>query len=107
LANLQGQMAAAKLGLMQSLPGLYNTPISQQIGAAGNQANALLGGAQLGTGQQATKPMGPMIGNTAGGILSGAGQAISMQGQDPFIRALQEAQQRGMGITISGQPRYT
>lgn len=78
LANIQGQQAQAKLGLMQSLPQLFNQPIATQIGGAGQQANTLLNSAKFNAGSQASQPIAPMIGNQIGSILQGAGQAMNM-----------------------------
>jgi len=100
LANLQGQMAQAKLGLMQSLPGLYNTPVQTQIGAAGQQANALLNSAGMERGQTQSQPAGGQIMNTIGAGLQGLGQSMGQQQKD------QAAQQNfEKMISMSGAPR--
>lgn len=100
LANLQGQMAQAKLGLMQSLPGLYNTPVQTQIGAAGQQSNALLNSANMEKGQTQSQPMGGQVMNTIGAGLQGLGQSMGQQQKD------QQAQQNfDKMISMSGAPR--
>jgi hypothetical protein len=82
-AQLQGQQANSLLGLMQTMPGLYNTPIQQQIGAAGQQGNQLLSGANMGIGQQNTGNLPQQIGAQVGGALQGAGQAL---GQNQLLQ---------------------
>lgn len=80
LADLQGQMAQAKLGLMQSLPGLYNQPINQQMGAAANQVqgyNNLM--RSYPSGQTQSQPMAPQIGGMIGSGLQGLGQGMQQQ----------------------------
>jgi hypothetical protein len=100
LADLQGQMAAAKLGLMQSLPGLYNTPIQSQIGAAGQASGNLLQSANLGRGQTVSQPLGPQIGQAIGAGLQGIGQSMQQaqqqQSMDQLLRQMQS------GISLSG-----
>ena len=105
LSNIQGQMAAAKLGLMQSLPGLYNTPIGQQQNALNASAMGLQNTATANTQQQASQPLGSQIGAAIGSGLQGLGQSIQ-QSQNPnsFETALRNLQNSGMGITISGTP---
>lgn len=97
LANLQGQMAQSKLGLMQSLPGMYQPAINSQIGAAGQQGQGLLNSARMGTGQTASQPIAPMIGQAIGAGMQGAGQAMQ-QGQQQ--QSMQDLINR---ITLSGQ----
>src|SRR6185436_4370519 len=79
LANLQGQEAQAKLGLMQSLPQSFNQPIATQVGAAGQQGAGLLNAARLGTGSETSGGTNfAMLGNQIGSVLQGAGQAMNM-----------------------------
>lgn len=82
LADLQGQMAQAKLGLMQSLPGLYNQPIATQ----GNFANQQVAGYNnlfrgYPTGTQTSQPLAPQIGQAVGQGLTGMGTALGQQQQ--------------------------
>lgn len=101
LSNLQGQMASAKLGLMHSLPQLFNQPAQTQGSFAQNYLQAAQGAPMQ---QQAQQPMAPQIANSVGQILSGASQgynAAAQQGQqqntlDSLLKALQG------GITMSG-----
>ena len=94
LADLQGQMAQAKLGLMQSLPGLYQSPIQQQIGAAQGQAGGFtnLGNAYPTQQQQ---NIAPQIGQQVGAGLQGLGQSMQqnqqMQQQQQFQNSLLQA----------------
>jgi hypothetical protein len=114
LADLQGQMAAAKLGLMQSLPNLYNSPIQTQVGAAGQASGNLLQAANLGRGQTVSQPLGPQIGNAIGGMLGGIGQSMQMaqqqQALDERLRQMQsgaslndDLARINKGISLSGQ----
>lgn len=110
LADLQGQMAQAKLGLMQSLPGLYNQPIQTQTAAAGQQAqgyNNLM--RSYPTGQTQSAPMGPQIGQAIGQGLTGLGAGMAQQSQQQsLMNALMGAQQRG-GMSYDPQnmfPQY-
>lgn len=108
LSNLQGQMASAKLGLMQSLPGIYNTPIANQTNAAQGLSASLLNGAQFGQGLNQTQntqagSLAPQIGQMIGVGLQGVGQAVTQQQrdqqqQDNFNRMMS-------GINMSGAPR--
>lgn len=97
LADLQGQMAQAKLGLMQSLPGLYNTPTAIQGGFAGQQAqgyNNLM--RSYPTGTQTSQPLGPQIGQAIGQGLTGIGSALGQQNQQQnFYNALMKMSQGG------------
>jgi len=96
LANLQGQMAQAKLGMMQSLPGLYNQPIATQ----GNFAQNYLQSAQDPRMMQQTsqQPMGQQIGQGVGGLISGGaqgynaavGQNQQQQTLDSLLKSLQQ-----------------
>ena len=74
LADLQGQMAGSKLGLLQSLPGLYNQPIANQGNALTNQAtgwqNLLNSYAPYRT-TETSKPLGSTIGTGIGDIFAG------------------------------------
>lgn len=100
LANIQGQMAAAKLGLMQSLPGMFQNPINSQIGAQQGAATNLMNTARTGMGQTTTTPIAGQIGNAIGSGLQGLGQSFGPQ--DTFQQALQQLQKSGMGISLSG-----
>jgi len=95
LADLQGQMAQAKLGLMQSLPGLYNQPIQTQGNFATQQVagyNNLMRGYP--TGQTQSQPLGPQIGQAIGQGLTGIGSAMGQQSQQQqLLQALQRMQQ--------------
>ena len=95
LAALQGQMAQAKLGLMQSLPALYNQPIATQGNFASQQAqgyNNLMRSYPVGT--QQSQPLGPQIGQALGQGLMGLGTAMNQsQQQQSLIDALRRAQQ--------------
>jgi hypothetical protein len=82
LSDLQGQIAASKLNLMQSLPALYNQPINNQ----GTFAQNYLGAAQRAPiNQQQTQPIGAQIGqgigNVIGGVAQGYGQYANQQQQ--------------------------
>lgn len=104
LANLQGQMAAAKLGLMQSLPQMYNQPIASQMNAAQNQSQSLLKGADLGIGQQVQGAQ-PGWGQVIGSVMQGVGGAMEQQSQQKQFQDMLQRMQGG--ITLSGQqPRY-
>lgn len=72
LANLQGQIAAAKIAQMNALPGLFQQPINSQILAAGNQGDTMLRGAGLQVGSQQSQPFGAQLGQSAAGVLGGA-----------------------------------
>ena len=78
LSNLQGQMAQAKLGLMQSLPQTFQNPINSQLNALGGASQGLQQTAMLNSGQQSQQPIAPMIGNQIGSMMQGAGQAMNM-----------------------------
>lgn len=79
LSNLQGQMAQAKLGLMQSLPQTFQAPINSQLGALGTNSQSLTNTAMMNSGSQQQQTNAPMIGNQIGSILQGAGQAMNMR----------------------------
>jgi len=96
-AQLQGQQANSLLGLLQSLPGLYNAPIGNQIGAAQGQSNNLLGAAQMQTGQQQTQPIASQIGQGVGGALQGASQSIGQGQQQQFQNQLMSRMMQGQG----------
>lgn len=107
LADLQGQMAQAKLGLMQSLPQQYNQPIATQAASAGNQAQ---GYGNLfrsyPTGQTQSVPLGPQIGQAIGQGLTGLGTGMAQQQQqNSLMNALMGAQQRG-GLSYDPQNMY-
>lgn len=72
LADLQGQIAAAKIAQMNALPGLFQQPINTQAMAAGQQSNALLGAAGQQIGQTNSVPMGAQVGQGLAGVLGGA-----------------------------------
>lgn len=96
LADLQGQMAQAKLGLLQSLPGLYNTPIANQSNAASNQAsgyNNLM--RSYPTGQTQSQPLGSAVGTALGAGLQGLGQSIGQQQQQASLDQLFRSMQGG------------
>jgi hypothetical protein len=107
LANLQGQMASAKLGLMHSLPQLFNQPAATQGGFAQNYLQAAQGAPMQ---QQVTQPMAPQIAQGVGGLISGAAQgynAAAQQGQqqdtlNSLIQALQGNQVGGLSYTRQG-----
>lgn len=102
-AQLQGQQANTLLGLMQSFPQLFNQPVSNQISAAQGQGNQLLGGANLGIGQQASAPLGPTIGAGVGNALTGMSQAIGQANQQQSLNQLLQNQIQGQGgISLSG-----
>jgi hypothetical protein len=95
LADLQGQIAQAKLAMMMGLPGLYSQPINQQLGAAqgfasgqGNLFN------MYPTGSQTKAPLGPQIGTAIGqgmiGLGSAFGQQQQQQQQNQFQNAMME-----------------
>ena len=101
LSNLQGQMAQSKLGMMQSLPALYNQPIATQ----GNFAQNYLQSAQNPTTMQQTsqQPMAPQIGQAVGGLISGGaqgynaavGQNQQQQTLDSLLKSLQQKNATG------------
>jgi hypothetical protein len=98
LADLQGQMAQAKLGMMQSLPGLFQAPIQQQMGAAQGQAGGFTSlGGQYPYQQQAN--IAPMLGQQVGAGLQGLGQSIGQNQQQAqqqqFQNSLLQALQQG------------
>ncbi len=72
LANLQGQIAAAKIAQMNALPGLFQQPINTQAMAGGQWANSMLDAAQRQIGRQQSIPMGAQIGQDLSGLLGGA-----------------------------------
>lgn len=87
LANLQGQMAGSKLGLMQSLPALYNQPIqaqgqamNAQIAGQGNLMDNYRPFAQ----SYSQMPLGQIFGQGIGNIFAGAnaGANAYKQGND-------------------------
>ena len=104
LADLQGQMAQAKLGLMQSLPQLYNQPIQTQGNFAGQQAqgfNNLF--RSFPVGQQQSQPMGPQIGQAIGSGLQGLGTGMDQQQQQlNFQNWLMTQQQKSQPQPLSG-----
>ncbi len=93
---LQGQQAQSLLGLMTSLPGIYQAPIQQQMQAAQGQAGGFtnLGGAYQ---PQQQSQIAPQIGQQIGAGLQGAGQGIAQGQQQQFQNSLlqQLIQQRG------------
>ena len=101
LSNLQGQMAQSKLGLMQSLPALYNQPIATQGGFAQNYMNAAQNPATM--QQTTTNPMAPQIGQAVGGLISGGaqgynaavGQNQQQQTLDSLLKSLQQKNTTG------------
>ena len=102
LSNLQGQMAQSKLGMMQSLPALYNQPIATQGNFAQNYMNAAQNPATM--QQTTTNPMAPQIGQAVGGLISGGaqgynaavGQNQQQQTLDSLLKSLQTNQTGGM-----------
>lgn len=110
LADLQGQMAQAKLGLMQSLPQLYNQPIATQGAMAGNQAagyNNLF--RSYPTGQTQSAPMGPQIGQAIGQGLTGLGAGMAQQNQQQSLMNALMANQQRSGMSYDPQnmfPQY-
>lgn len=74
LANLQGQIAAAKIAQMNALPGLFQQPINTQAMAGGQWANSMLDAAQRQIGRQQSVPTGTLVGQGLSGML-GAGSA--------------------------------
>jgi hypothetical protein len=105
LSNLQGQMASAKLGLMHSLPQLFNQPAATQGGFAQNYMQAAQDPRLM--QQQTQQPMAPQIAQGVGGLISGASQgynAAAQQGQqqntlNSLLKALQGNQVGGMSYT--------
>ncbi len=80
LAQLQGQMAGSVLDQMTKLPGLYNQPINNQIGAAQNQAagyNTAFGNYPY--GQTNSQPIGASVGQGLANVASGAAQGYAGQ----------------------------
>jgi hypothetical protein len=80
LADLQGQIAQAKINMMLGLPALFQNPINSQIGAAqgfANSQNNLFNAYP--TGQQVSAPLGPQIGQSIGQGLIGVGSAFGQQ----------------------------
>ena len=107
LADLQGQIAQAKLAMMMGLPGLFNTPINQQFQGAMGQANLFSG---MPYGQQRQQSIGPIIGQGIGNALQGVGQAMGQGDQqaaqlDFQNRFLQALQQRPMGGQVPQGPQ--
>ena len=108
-AGRQGQMAQSKLGMMQSLPALYNQPIATQ----GNFAQNYLQSAQNPATMQQTsqQPMAPQIGQAVGGLISGGaqgynaavGQNQQQQTLDSILKSLQTNQTGGMSQVKLGQ----
>jgi hypothetical protein len=105
LARAQGQMAGDIMGLMTSLPGIYNQPIATAAGAAANQSGNLLRAAGLGTGQTTSVPLGQVVGQGLGSVLSGAAQGY---GQSQAQQATQKSYEdllrtlRGTNSSLSG-----
>jgi hypothetical protein len=97
-------MASAKLGLMHSLPGLFNQPAATQGGFAQNYLQAAQGAPMQQTSQQ---PLAPQIAQGVGGLISGASQgynAAAQQGQqqdtlNSLLKALQGQQTGGLSYT--------
>ena len=96
-AQLQGQQANSLLGLMQSFPQLFNQPISNQIGAAGQQGGQLLQGAQLQRGVQQSAPLGPQIGTQIGSGLQGISQTLGQNQQNQALNQILQRQMQGQG----------
>ena len=99
LSNLQGQIAAQKLAMMMGLPGLFNAPIQQTLGAAQAGANQFM--------NLAPRPQQPGFGDIIGkgltglgGGLAGMGQGIAQQQQqtqqsnfqNEFLKMLRQGQ---------------
>lgn len=101
-AQLQGQQANSLLGLMQSLPQLFNAPVGNQIGAAQSQSGNLLQAANLGRGQTTSQPLGPQIGGIIGGGLQGMSQAIGQGQQQNSLNQLLQNQMQGQGGVNTG-----
>jgi hypothetical protein len=105
LADLQGQIAQAKINMMLGLPALFQNPINSQIGAAqgfANAQNSLFNAYPV--GQQQSAPMGPQIGQMLSGFLGGMGagfgqqqnQQQQLQFQNKFLEALNQRQRPQM-----------
>jgi hypothetical protein len=101
LADLQGQIAQAKINMMLGLPALFQNPINSQIGAAqgfANSQNNLFNAYP--TGQQVSAPLGPQIGQSIGQGLIGLGSAFGQQQsqnnqqmfQDRILRMMENQQ---------------
>ena len=105
LSDLQGQMAAAKIGMMHSLPQLFNQPAATQ----GQLAQAY--GGQVSDPrlmqQTQTAPMGPQIANAVGNVFSGGAQgynaAQAQKQQQDMNQSILQALQGNQRITMSGQ----
>jgi hypothetical protein len=108
LADLQGQMAQAKINMMLGLPALFQNPINSQIGAAQGFANSQGNLFQsYPKGVQASAPLGPQIGTDIAGFLGGVGAGIGQQQNqqqqnlfqnrlmDYMFRQQQQPQQQG------------
>lgn len=95
LADIQGQMAQAKLGLMQSLPGLFNQPINQQLQGAQAYGN-LFAGYPYGQTQQQSPwaQLAQGLGGGLTGIGQGIGQQQGQQQQGDFQNKLLEVMSR-------------
>jgi len=82
-AALQGQQANSLLGVIQNFPGLYNTPISNQMNAASNQASGYTNNFRsYPTTQQQSVPLGAQVFNGVSQGLSGMGQGIQQNQQN-------------------------
>jgi hypothetical protein len=109
LADLQGQMAQSKLGLMQSLPGMFQAPIQQQQSAAQGQAGGFTNlGGQYPTQQQ--QNIAPQLGQQFGAGLQGLGQSIGQNQQQAqqqqFQNSLLKAIQQGNSGLSYQAPQY-
>ena len=109
LADLQGQMAASKLGLMQSLPGMFQAPIQQQQAAAQGQAGGFTNlGGQYPVQQQ--QNIAPQLGQQFGAGLQGLGQSIGQNQQQAqqqqFQNSLLKAMQQGNSGLSYQAPQY-
>jgi len=83
LAQAQGQMAGSILDQMNKMPGLYNTPISNQMNAASNQASGYTNNFRsYPTTQQQSVPLGSQVGQGLSQGLLGMGQGIQQNQQN-------------------------
>ncbi len=110
LSNLQGQMAQSKLGLMQSLPGLFNQPMQMQGQALQGRAQGygnMMGQYAPYATQQPQQPMGQLFGQGIGNIFAGAAaggaQATQANQQQAFQNSLLKAIQ---GMSGRPEPGY-
>ena len=108
LSNLQGQMAAAKLGLMHSLPQLFNQPAQTQAQMA-NAFSSQVSDPRL-MQQTSQQPMGPSIANAFGNVLSGAAQGYygtqQANQQQDMTQSLLKALQQSNSIQGLSGTRY-